>query len=395
MGRIAWVITLLAAPLLAGACGSSGTDGSAGAQGPAGPMGAQGDTGPAGPMGPAGPIGPQGEAGAPGPRGPAGETGPRGEPGGQGSAGEAGVTDNGCPAPRINGTCLLDYTNLQQIAFASAASRCASKGGDLCTDSQAWPIAIGSAQNSNFAAVLNNAHWTASFADNDGGSWTGANGGTADDHSPNASYGYACCGGTTPPNPRKPIEEFAKVKVTEIHNVKDTYFSGAVAVCSALNSDICSDSQTYLLRQAGRLTVPTWTNSHADNDGSLYDAINGGTSDNTSPAELYGFACCASLLPPNLECPIKDPRNGNVCAISIHNVADTNFGDAAMACAAMNADLCSTSQIAVLRDSSRLNVFAWTNSHSDNDSSNAGLIVGNIDDNPKLTERFGYACCLK
>src|SRR5262249_58510861 len=139
----------------------------------------------------------------------------------------------------------------------AAALQCAGLGGDLCTDSQAWPLAVGFWQNIYLApTVLQNPHWTASFADNDSGNWTGANGGTGDDHSANSSYGYACCGGTTPPNARVAVTTIGGVKVVAVHNIADTYFSGAVGYCGALNADICSDAQTLPLRHARSPSSP-------------------------------------------------------------------------------------------------------------------------------------------
>lgn len=304
------------------------------------------------------------------------------------------MPDTGCPSARIAGTCLIAYSNVQQTGFSLASLTCANLGADLCTDSQAWPISIGFQQNLfSSPTVLQGPHWTASFADNDSVYWSGANGGTGDNNSANSSYGYACCGGTTPANPRVSVQTIANVKVTAIHNVADTYFSGAVAYCAALNSDICTDSQTYLLRQASQLTVATWTNSHADNDAQMYNAINGGTSDDPLASQPYGFACCPSLLPQDLSCPVA--RTSGVCAVSIHNTADASFGSAAMACAASGGDICSMSQTSVLRAVNALTVPAWTNSHSDNDASNANSAIGAMPDNPSLDGLYGYACCLK
>jgi hypothetical protein len=286
----------------------------------------------------------------------------------------------------------LSYSNAQVTNFFLAATTCATLGGDICTDSQSWSVSVGQWQNIYLApTVLNSPHWTASFADNDGGNWPGANGGTGDDHSPNSSFGFACCGGTAVDNPRVPRMNIGGVQVVAIHDVADTYWSGAVAYCAALTANICSDSQTAILRAAGHLSAKTWTNSHSDNDGSLYNAINGGTADDTHPSNQYGFACCTSTMPPDLQCPV--PRTAGVCATAIHNVADTNFLAAAQACANSGADLCSISQAAVLRGQNALTVGVWTNSHSDNDSLNATVGVGNVPDNPDLASSFGYACC--
>jgi hypothetical protein len=145
------------------------------------------------------------------------------------------------------------------------------------------------------------------------------------------------------------------------------------------------------LRDAGALTVPSWTNSHADNDGALYNAISGANDDN-HPSHVYGFACCPSLRPSDLSCPVA--RTSSVCATVIHNVADANFRAAATACAAAGADLCSIAQASVLRTANALTVPVWTNSHSDNDSGNASVGVGAMADNPVLTTNAGYACCI-
>lgn len=331
-------------------------------------------------------VGPQGPAGAAGAPGAAGSIGP------QGPVGPPGTVDTGCPAARIGGSCVLTWDNTQTTNFQQAAQRCAFAGGDLCTDSQSWPVSVGSWQNVYLSTtVLQGAHWTSSFADNDSASWIGSNGGTGDDHSPNSSYGYACCGGWTPNDPLVPTQTIANVKVKAVHNVADTYWSGAVAYCAALNTDICSDSQTYLLRQAGALTVPAWTNSHSDNDGTLYNGINGGTNDDTHPSNVYGFACCSSTRPVGGTCPVA--LTSGVCAVNVHNVADASFGAAAAACAALNADICSTAQESVLRTAGTLSVPTWSNSHSDNDSSNASVGVGAMADNPSLTANAGYACC--
>jgi hypothetical protein len=165
-----------------------------------------------------------------------------------------------------------------------------------------------------------------------------------------------------------------------------------VAYCSALSTDICTDSQTFLIRKAGFLTVSTWTSAHADNDATLYNAINGGTADDPHPSHQHGFACCASNRPQDLSCPV--PKTGGVCATVINNVANANFDTAATACANAGADLCSTAQLAVIRGQGAINVPAWSNSHSDNDSTNATVGVGAVPDNPNLNTNYGYACCL-
>ncbi|HVV88655.1 MAG TPA: hypothetical protein VHE35_36675, partial [Kofleriaceae bacterium] len=329
-----------------------------------------------------------------GPTGAAGPAGPAGPAGTAGVAGPRGRADAGCPGSRVNGVCVLYHDNRNQTSFALAAITCSVKGGDLCTDSQSWPLAVGNWQNVYLAStMLSSTHWTASFADNDVNNWPGANGGTGDDHGANSSYGFACCGGTTPRNPRVPGESIQGVPVVLIHDLPDTYWMGAVAQCQALNADLCSDSQAAVLRAATRLTTTTWTNSHSDNDGSQYSLINGGTPDDPHPSHQFGFACCASQAPADGSCPVN--RVGGVCAPTIHGAQDTGFLAAAQACAQAGADLCSDSQLAVLRTFGAVNSNMWSNSHSDNDSGNVSIAVGNVPDNPSLNTGYGYACCVK
>ncbi len=406
---------------MTGARGPAGAAGPAGAQGPVGPLGPEGAAGPAGdqgaagtpgvdgvagPVGPTGPRGPDGvqgltgslgPIGLPGTMGPAGPAGPAGAAGPAGPAGARGPSgrpDPGCPGSRIGGACVLAHDNRQTTPFVLAALTCTLKGGDLCTDSQAWPLSVANWQSIYLQpGLLTSPHWTASFADNDASNWAGVNGGVGDDHNAGTSYGFACCGGTTPVNPRVTPESINGVSVLMIHDIADTYWMGAVAQCGAVGGDVCSDSQTAVLRAAGRLSTTTWTNSHSDNDAGGYSAINGGTADDPHPSNQYGFACCESNAPLDLSCPVA--RIGGVCATAIRNTADTTFLAAAQACATAGADLCSTSQTAVLRLFNAVTGPQWTNSHSDNDSNFAAAAVGNVPDNPPLVAQYGYACCLK
>lgn len=105
----------------------------------------------------------------------------------------------------------------------------------------------------------------------------------------------------------------------------------------------------------------------------------------------YGFACCGSTRPASLECPVA--RRGGVCALDVHDVSDSTFDQAATACAAQGADLCSIAQSAVLRNNGFLTRPVWTSSHSDNDAGNATTLIGAVADNPNLAALQGYACC--
>jgi hypothetical protein len=47
-----------------------------------------------------------------------------------------------------------------------------------------------------------------------------------------------------------------------------------------------------VLRTAGALTVPTWSNSHSDNDSNNASVGVGAMPDNPSLSSTYGYACC-------------------------------------------------------------------------------------------------------
>lgn len=81
--------------------------------------------------------------------------------------------------------------------------------------------------------------------------------------------------------------------------------------------------------------------------------------------------------------------------MSIHDVEDANFFDAARACASFGAGVCSNSQMQALRNGGLFFGQSWTSSGADNDSSRVGGLLGTQPDNPNPTTRlFGYACCL-
>lgn len=93
-----------------------------------------------------------------------------------------------CAGREINGVCLVDVGPAS--GFIAGAQYCAALGADMCTDSQNTVL--------RRAGIDLGATWTSSYADNDGGAWTVANGGTSDDHSATSNYGVTCCSNATP-----------------------------------------------------------------------------------------------------------------------------------------------------------------------------------------------------
>ena len=77
-----------------------------------------------------------------------------------------------------------------------------------------------------------------------------------------------------------------------IHNVADANLRTAATACASAGCDVCSTAQESVLRTAGQLTVPTWSNSHSDNDSNNAAVGVGAMPDNPNPANSYGYACC-------------------------------------------------------------------------------------------------------
>jgi hypothetical protein len=286
-----------------------------------------------------------------------------------------------CTGQDINGVCLVDVGPAS--GFIAGAQYCAAQGADLCTDSQNTVLR-------RFGIDLGPT-WTSSFADNDGGSWTVANGGTGDNHTATTHYGVTCCSNATPLRDTDELVGGVRLVFEATTPVNWTY---ATTTCALKEADICSTGQSYVLRANGRLADgPTWTSDHADNDGNQASIGNGGTSDNTSPTQSYRYGCCATDQPIDLSCPTSATEVGGVCMTSVNNTGG-NFATAATSCASEGASLCSMSQTGVLRAAGVVTASgSWTESYGDNDANNASVAIGVVGDNHTNTEIYGWACC--
>jgi len=170
-------------------------------------------------------------------------------------------------------------------------------------------------------------------------------------------------------------------------------FLSASQACAAVGADLCSDSQSWVLRNGAAVTSSSisWTNSFSDNDGSTWAIANGGSPDDPAAAAAYIAPCCYLATPTRT----SDQAVGGIRVVHLHNVADAHWFTAATTCAALNADLCDKSQYMVLRANSAISVNVWSADHSDNDLGRAALAVGaGVSDNPDYTlARYGFACC--
>lgn len=159
-----------------------------------------------------------------------------------------------------------------------------------------------------------------------------------------------------------------------------------------MGADLCTDSQAWVLRNAGVLRWPTWTNSFADNDVNGWSAANGGTADDHPAATNYASACCVNVTPARS----TDKTIAGIRVVHLRDVEDQDWSTAARTCSAFNADLCDKGQYVALRAAGAITVKVWASDHSDNDSGVAAESLLAVSDNtqPDLQSMsFGFACC--
>ena len=307
----------------------------------------------------------------------------------------------------IDGVCVAGYQNVG-ATWNDAVDACKEIGGDLCSASQYMIIR----RTGQSAANVDLFHqdspvWTRAFSDNDGGRLTSVLFSADNPNVTSSYYSFACCLDATPePYLSNALLVPAQgsssggVKVTYLHTLEDTRAEAAMAVCSALRSDLCSKSQYVILNDADLFpsaALRRLTNEISDNDGSMWSPIVGSnTLDNPSLVGPWSYACCASQRPCDSSCPSPGTVVDNLCVVEMHSVEDTNFYTAARACAQYGADVCSNSQMQVLRDAGHFDgIRAWTNDGADNDGGGVGGLLPSMADNPNPeTTLYGYACCL-
>ncbi len=310
----------------------------------------------------------------------------------------------------INGVCVTFSDNTSPgTDWNTAATTCAGLNSDLCSVTQY--MRIRNSHDGQGADLFYNdvvgrrAVWSKHFSDNDGGRISFALQ-SSDDPSIEQRYGFACCSGAVPSDrvtratlvPAMGATAGRGVRVAYLNNREETTALAASMVCASVGADLCSKSQYVTLNDAGRFSgdVRRLTNEVSDNDSRLFNPIIGGnTADNPGWANAWAYACCVGQRPADFSCPGGMVING-VCVVAMNTTEDTNFPDAARACARLNADICSNSQMQSIRNAGRFpGVRAWTNNGADNDSNRVGGLLSSMPDDPNpISLRFGYACCL-
>ncbi len=314
-----------------------------------------------------------------------------------------------CPGFLVRGVCVVSYRGDVGRPWLEAVNACTVERADLCTASQyvvlreteSW------SGDDHFSLFFDNLPvWTSAFSDNDLDAKTWLQHSADDPDAWDARYNYACCQNIVPEPFRSNVRVWQPeggttgngVWTTYVHAIADTSFPASSHVCAQMGADLCSKSQYVVLgdNDVFGVTPPgLWTNEMSDNDGDNFDTILGATvSTDPNWANRWAYACCGSQRPLDNSCPGE--AYAGVCATAIHDplVGDTNFYDAARACADLGADVCSKSQMQVLRNFAVFVGESWTNDGADNDSYSGGLAAQQVDDPQPDTYMMGYACCL-
>ncbi len=168
-------------------------------------------------------------------------------------------------------------------------------------------------------------------------------------------------------------------------------FIQASQLCASHKADICTDSQSYRMRQyySWHTAQPNWTNSFADNDGNKWSNCNGGSGDNHSEGSHYLVPCCNNITPTTK----GEQVIGGVRVLKINNSNNANWDTAVKACLALKADLCDKGQYLVLRQKGKISAKMWSSDHSDNDGNQAASAIGSTSDDTNPSQKYGYACC--
>lgn len=305
---------------------------------------------------------------------------------------------NGTPGLLIDGICLLTYDNSATANWNTAASVCGASGGDLCTASQYDGLrgegVLQGSLNENDLFAFQNRVWSEDFSDNDSGNKALQ---LRSSDNPNIAhqYSYGCCGNVLPEPFRSQATVVNGVLVTYSHTAEDTNWRAAARVCRSKGSDLCTKSQYVALNNSGLFgaTVRRATPELSDNDQSFFSQIVGtNAGDNGSISQDWAYACCATARPVDHSCP--GTLVSGICVVENHDVEDTTFTDAALACTAQGADICSKSEMQTIRNFGQFTGQCWTHDGADNDGGGVGGLLGTQPDNPDpATYLMGYVCC--
>ena len=306
---------------------------------------------------------------------------------------------DGTPGLLIDGVCVLAYNNEASTNWTTAASACAVIGGDLCTVSQydglrAESSAVVSSADGNDLFAPARPVWSNNFSDNDSSVKSFALR-SSDNPSTVLNYSYACCGNILPEPARSTAQVVNGVLVTHTQAAEDTVWRAAARVCRSTGADLCTKSQYVALNDDATFSaaVRRATSELSDNDAQVFSSVIGANAaDNGTREQSWAYSCCSTARPVDRSC--SGTILGGICVLEISDTETSNFFDAARACTAIGGDVCSNSQMQVLRDLGQFTSQCWTASGGDNDGGSVGGLLGTEPDNPSPElDRRGYACC--
>ncbi len=179
---------------------------------------------------------------------------------------------------------------INDTTFPAAANVCASLGSDLCSKSEYVTLR----DNTLFPNAMG--VWTNEMSDNDADLFDAVVGTDVPDNTGwTALFGYACCASQRPLNNSCPGTLTGGVCTMAVHTAADALFAGAARACANVGADVCTKSETQVLRNYGVIggTTPTWTNDGADNDSVRVGGLIASQPDNPDPAtNQFAYACC-------------------------------------------------------------------------------------------------------
>ncbi len=181
----------------------------------------------------------------------------------------------------------------------------------------------------------------------------------------------------------------------------------AVDYCTAKHADLCSGAQSMILRHAGVLSdninansqaySGNWIASYSDNDSQWHQETVGYVSDDQGATNAIAAPCCYNYQTParSTDQVVKvNAAEKGIRVTLIHNTSDVTFQYAAMACTALNSDLCDKSQLVYLRTAGKITASTfWDRSGEDSDSFKEYGAGPMADDSSYHGNAYGFACC--
>lgn len=189
----------------------------------------------------------------------------------------------------VGGVRVVYTHDTNTVYFRQAAVYCAGMKADLCTKAEYQILrTAGKLPNAGWG------YWSSDHSDNDNTGYEKGIGPVSDDPNMGQHWAFMCCA-----SQRKTIDcppqykEYGGVCTTKVENSVLSDWITAAQACGALNSKLCSISQSAVLRQMGILTsAANWTASYSDNDGGNASPGVGNAGDDHPANSQYGYACC-------------------------------------------------------------------------------------------------------